>query len=237
MWTNEIAKWDRTTGEVSRFTIPTPHSLDYGAVMDKNDNFWIAEWTACKIAKFDTNTEKFTEYTPLSKPCTMRRLSVDHNGNVWYALDSVGKIGMMDAETGKMVEYTEPVKFGFPYDIKEDHDYNLWIADSGQGGGIIKFEPRDQEVHLLSDRAANRHAQARNLQREFDLVYDAIGRCQADGARRFVSGQVENQLAGSQLLTGFRKGTARRQWRARQDWPATGFLWPSAHKLPGKLIR
>ena len=145
MWTNEIAKWDRKTGEVSRFTIPTPHSLDYGAVMDKNDNFWIAEWTACKIAKFDTNTEKFTEYTPLSKPCTMRRLSVDHNGNVWYALDSVGKIGMMDTKTGKMVEYTEPVKFGFPYDIKEDHDYNLWIADSGQGGGIIKFDPRSKK--------------------------------------------------------------------------------------------
>ena len=80
--------------------------------------------------------------TPLSKPCTMRRLSVDHNGNIWYALDSVGKIGMMDTKTGKMVEYTEPVKFGFPYDIKEDHDYNLWIADSGQGGGIIKFEPK-----------------------------------------------------------------------------------------------
>jgi streptogramin lyase len=145
MWTNEIAKWDRKTGEVSRFTIPTPHSLDYGAVMDKNDNFWIAEWTACKIAKFDTNTEKFTEYEPLSKPCTMRRLSVDHNGNVWYALDSVGKIGMMDTKTGKMVEYTEPVKFGFPYDIKEDHDYNLWIADSGQGGGIIKFEPKTKK--------------------------------------------------------------------------------------------
>ena len=31
---------------------------------------------------------------------------------------------------------------GIPYDIQEDHDYNLWIADSGQGGGLIKFEPK-----------------------------------------------------------------------------------------------
>jgi virginiamycin B lyase len=151
MWTNEIAKWDRKTGEVSRFTIPTPYSLDYGAVMDQKDNFWIAEWTACKIAKFDTNTEKFTEYTPLSNPCTMRRLSVDHNGMVWYALDSVGKIGMFNPNTGKMVEYTEPVKFGFPYDIKEDHDYNLWIADSGQGGGLIKFDPRSKKFTYYPD--------------------------------------------------------------------------------------
>jgi streptogramin lyase len=97
------------------------------------------------MAKFDTNTEKFTEYIPLSKPCTMRRLSVDHNGMVWYALDSVGKIGMLDPTTGKIVEYAEPVQFGFPYDIQEDHDYNLWIADSGQGGALIKFDPQTKK--------------------------------------------------------------------------------------------
>ena len=145
MYTNEIAKWDRKTGEVSRFTLPTPYSSPYGAVVDQKDNVWVAEWTACKMAKFDTSTDKFTEYAPLSKPCTMRRLSVDHNGMVWYALDSVGKIGMLNPTTGKMVEYTEPVPFSFPYDIKEDHDYNLWIADSGQGGGLIKFDPRTKK--------------------------------------------------------------------------------------------
>jgi streptogramin lyase len=145
MWTSEIAKYDAKTSEVSRFKMPTPYSLPYGAVTDKKDNFWVAEWTACKIAKFDSTTDKFTEYIPPSKPCTMRRLSVDHAGNVWYALDSVGKIGMLNPDTGKMVEYTEPVKFGFPYDIKEDHDYNLWIADSGEGGGLIKFDPRSKK--------------------------------------------------------------------------------------------
>lgn len=145
MYTDEVAKWDRETGKVSRFTVPTPHSGPYGGVMDKNDNVWVAEWFACKMARFNTNTENFTEFTPLSKPCTMRRLSVDHNGMVWFALDSVGKIGMLNPSTGQVVEYAEPVKFGFPYDIQEDHDYNFWIADSGQGGGLIKFEPRTRK--------------------------------------------------------------------------------------------
>jgi streptogramin lyase len=151
MYTNEVSKWDRETGKVSRFTLPTPYSSPYGGVMDKKDNMWVAEWFSCKMAKFDTNTEKFTEYVPLSKPCTMRRLSVDHNGMVWYALDSVGKIGMLNPNTGKVVEYAEPVKFGFPYDIQEDHDYNLWIADSGQGGGLIKFEPRTKKFTYYPD--------------------------------------------------------------------------------------
>ena len=144
-WSNEIGKWDRKTQEVSRFKVPTPYTMPYGAVIDKNDNIWMAEWFGCKIAKFDTKTEKFTEYLPLSKPCTMRRLSVDHNGMVWYALDSVGKIGVFNPATEKVVaEYTVPGKGSFPYDIKEDHDGNFWIADSGQGGALIKFEQRTQ---------------------------------------------------------------------------------------------
>jgi virginiamycin B lyase len=142
MWTNEIAKWDRQTGEVSRFTVPTGYSAPYGMVIDKKDNLWIAEWFACKIARFDTGDRTFTEFTPPTKPCNIRRVFVDHAGMVWYALDSRGKIGVLDPATGKMTEYDEPVPFGFPYDIQEDSENNLWIADSGQGGGLYKFEPR-----------------------------------------------------------------------------------------------
>ena len=145
-WSNELGKWDRKTQAVSRFSLPTPYAFPYGAVMDKNDNIWAAEWFACKMAKFDTNTSKFTEYVPLTKPCTMRRLSVDQNGMVWYALDSPGKIGTLNPNTGKIVaEYPIPVKGAFPYDIQQDHDGNMWIADSGQGGSLIKFDPRTQK--------------------------------------------------------------------------------------------
>jgi streptogramin lyase len=43
------------------------------------------------------------------------------------------------------------MKLGFPYDIQEDHDYNLWIADSGQGGGLIKFEPPTKKFTYYPD--------------------------------------------------------------------------------------
>jgi streptogramin lyase len=143
-WANEVAKWDRSTGEISRYKMPTDNSFTYGMVIDKNDKLWIADWWRCKVTKFDPSNTQFTEYPALTRPCTMRRVFVDHNGMVWYALESAGKIGMLDPNTGKMVEYNEPVKWGFPYDIQEDHDYNLWIADSGQGGALVKFEPRSK---------------------------------------------------------------------------------------------
>jgi streptogramin lyase len=143
-WANEVAKWDRTTGEISRYKSPTDNSFAYGMVMDKNDKLWFADWWRCKVTKFDPETTQFVEYPALTRPCTMRRVFVDHNGMVWYPLESAGKIGMLDPNSGKMVEYAEPVKWGFPYDIQEDHDYNLWIADSGQGGGLIRFEPRSK---------------------------------------------------------------------------------------------
>jgi streptogramin lyase len=143
-WANEVAKWDRSTGEISRFKMPTDNSFTYGMVIDKNDKLWIADWWRCKVTKFDPSNTQFIEYPALTRPCTMRRVFVDHNGMVWYALESAGKIGMLDPNTGKMVEYNEPVKWGFPYDIQEDHDYNLWIADSGQGGALVKFEPQSK---------------------------------------------------------------------------------------------
>jgi streptogramin lyase len=145
MWTNQVAKYDRQTGEVSRFDVPSPFGAAYGEVIDKQDNMWIAEWINCKIEKFDTKTEKFTEFTPPDKPCNERRLFVDHAGMVWIPLDWPGKIESLDPKTGKFTSYKEPVPYAFPYDIQEDSMNNLWIADSGQGGGLYKFEPKTKK--------------------------------------------------------------------------------------------
>ena len=143
-WANEVAKWDRTTGEVSLFKTPTDHSFAYGMVVDKNDKVWFADWWRCKATKLDPTNNQWIEYIPLSRPCTMRRLSSDHDGMVWYALEYPGKIGMIDPNTNKIVEYAMPVKWSFPYDIKEDHNYDMWIVDSGQGGALIKFEKKSK---------------------------------------------------------------------------------------------
>ena len=137
---NAIAKWDRTTGEVSLYKTPTDNSFAYGMVMDKNDKVWLADWWRCKVTKFDPVENQWIEYAPLTRPCTMRRVFADHNGMIWYALEWPGKIGMLDPNTTKIVEYAMPLKWSFPYDIQQDHNENYWIADSGQGGALVKFD-------------------------------------------------------------------------------------------------
>ena len=52
-----LSKWERATNKVSVFRLPTPHSIVYGVVADRNDNIWIAQWSGGKIAKFDTQQQ------------------------------------------------------------------------------------------------------------------------------------------------------------------------------------
>ena len=81
-----LSKWDRATGEVSVFRIPTPHAVPYGVVADKNDNIWIALWSGGKIVKFDTSNNSWTEFTTTTYPAHTRRLNVDKDNNIWWGI-------------------------------------------------------------------------------------------------------------------------------------------------------
>ena len=142
---NRIGRWDRQTAKITLYEPPTPNSFPYGIVLGKDDTVYMAEFTGCKVAKFDPKTEKWTEFTPPTKPCLMRRLGIDSKGTVWYALFGGNKIGKIDPKSGKITEYTMPVPFGNPYDIWPDQPDNMWISDGGQGGALIKFDPRTEK--------------------------------------------------------------------------------------------
>lgn len=143
-YTDQLAKWDRKTQEISRFDVPTAHSFPYGAYADKKDNIWLAEWFRCKVAKFDPETEKFTEYALPNPPCTVKRLSVDSKGIAWYVADG-GRLGSIEPKSAKIAEYEMPVAYSSGYDVQPDAQDNLWISDSGQGGAILKFDRATRE--------------------------------------------------------------------------------------------
>ena len=139
---SRLGKWDRKTEKITLYAPPTPNSSPYGVVVDKDDTIWLAEFRAGKIAHYNPATEKWTEYLPLTQPCVIRRLSLDSKGTVWYGVFSSGKLGKLDPKTGKMVEYEMPMPYSQPYDVWPDREDNIWIGDGGQGGTMIKFDPR-----------------------------------------------------------------------------------------------
>ena len=167
-----LSKWDRATGEVSVFRIPTPHAIPYGVVADKNDNIWIALWSGGKIVKFDTSNNSWTEYTTTTYPAHTRRLNVDKDNNIWWGIYSAGKrdgkLVKLDKETGKMTEWTIPQQNAEPYDVAPDPEGNIWAPDVGQrtdgeyGATLWRFNPKTEEFTFYPK--PQRHADSPKIQ-------------------------------------------------------------------------
>ncbi|MGH9783989.1 MAG: virginiamycin B lyase family protein [Terriglobia bacterium] len=140
-----IGKWDVKTGKTKVWPTPTADAGAYGMSVDRNDKVWFAEYRKCKVAMFDPATEKFTEYNSPSAPCTIRRPGIDGSGNVWYGVYSKGMLGKIDPKTGKVSEWKLPMPNASPYDAVGDPSGNIWVSDGGQGGTMIKFDPRTEK--------------------------------------------------------------------------------------------
>ncbi|MBM3778848.1 MAG: hypothetical protein FJW23_11540 [Acidimicrobiia bacterium] len=143
-----LSKFEKATGKVTTHIPPTRTPNMYGVVPDANDNVWVSLWTAGVIAKFDTRTNQWTEYRPPTPNAVIRRPQVDADNNVWFGIYAAGKrpakLVKLDQATGRMTEWTLPWDDGQPYDVNPDPDGNIWMTDSGQGGTLVKFDPRTE---------------------------------------------------------------------------------------------
>jgi streptogramin lyase len=145
-----LSKWERATNKVTVYRVPTPHSIPYGIVADRNDNIWMAQWSGGKLAKFDTSNNQWTEFTPPTYPSQIRRLNVDSKNNIWTGIWAAGKrpgkLAKLDQTTGKFTEYNVPWPNSQPYDVAEDAEGYIWFADSpapDRAAAIGRFNPRD----------------------------------------------------------------------------------------------
>ena len=143
-----LSKYERATGKVTVFPVPTHNAIVYGVIADRTDNIWMALWDSGNIAKFDTHTNAWTIFTPPTYPGHVRRLNVDAQNNIWFGIWSAGKrpgkLVKLDQSSGKMTEYTIPRQYAQPYDVMQDTEGNIWSADAGGSAAAIwKFNPRD----------------------------------------------------------------------------------------------
>tara|TARA_Y100000588_G_scaffold381218_1_gene466478 strand:+ start:1420 stop:3336 length:1917 start_codon:yes stop_codon:yes gene_type:complete len=167
-----LSKWDRATGEVSVFRIPTPHAIPYGVVADRDDNIWIALWSGGKIVKFDTSNNSWTEFTAPTYPAHTRRLNVDAQNNIWWGIYSAGKrsgkLVKLDQGSGKMTEWDIPQQNAEPYDVAPDPEGNIWSADVGQrtdgeyGASLWRFDPQSERFTFYPK--PQRHADSPKIQ-------------------------------------------------------------------------
>ena len=142
---NGLGKWNRETKKMTTYRMPSPSSMPYGVIVDKNDNVWIAESRRSKVVKLDAKTGAMTEFAPPTQPALIRRLNVDVDGTtIWFGLYSAGKLERLDQTTGKITEYTIPHQGSQPYDEVVQDNGEVWIADGSQGGALIKFNPKNE---------------------------------------------------------------------------------------------
>ena len=140
---DRLGKWDRTTGKLTRWKIPTANGRPYGIVVDRQDNVWFGNLHTCTVTRFDQETEEFTEYVVPSAPCALRRPGLDSKGNVWYGSFSGGTIGKIDPKTDEITEY-EVGRFVEPYETYVDLEDRVWISDGGQNM-LIRFDPETEQ--------------------------------------------------------------------------------------------
>jgi virginiamycin B lyase len=146
-----LAKYERETGKVTVFPMPSTNAIPYGVVPDRNDNLWIADWGTGKIMRFDTHTNTWIEFTPPTYPGQTRRPNVDYQNNIWWGIWAAGKrpgkLAKLDQTTLRITEYTVPEQNAQPYDVVPDLEGNIWFADSptaDRSAMIGKFNPKDQ---------------------------------------------------------------------------------------------
>jgi len=190
--TDGAVKLDPQTGKYTIYTIPTKGKSTYGIDADKNDNIWIAQPTADKIAFIDAQTGETSEvavnqvdtkgievtdkdrevYATMGGQNTSpflqvgpRRLAADKTGDsVWIAEHFANRIAKIDIRTRKITEYPMPHPYMQPYAIAVDKDHMVWTT-SITSDRIVKFDPATEkftEYDLPTRGTESRHIYADN---------------------------------------------------------------------------
>jgi streptogramin lyase len=186
-----IGKYDRETGKVEVYRIPTNSAIPYGMAVDRNDNVWSALWNFGKITKFDPTNKQWTEFTPPTYPGNMRRgVGVDSKNNVWTGIYAAGnrpaKLAKLDQTTGRFTEYSIPRRGSQPYEATADFEDNIWFPDTSPPVNqpvLGKFDPRDQSFTFYPKPQVN--ADSPKLQHTTDGAVWYTARTGAPGATGF----------------------------------------------------
>ncbi|HEU4782193.1 MAG TPA: hypothetical protein VFS83_02525, partial [Ktedonobacterales bacterium] len=111
MVTNQLARIDPKTGQVTEWTPPGGKYNIMAAAIDRQGDVWFTEQAANYIGRFDLATETFKTYpldTAIAPRMAPQDLAFDANGQLWFTLLG-GRIGRLDPATGAIQSWQIPV--------------------------------------------------------------------------------------------------------------------------------
>ena len=116
-----------TTGSITEYPIPTPHSNPHSIAVGSDGNLWFTEDQ--KIGKI-TTTGFVTEYSLPQTNSHAWGVTAGPDGNLWYADHGGNRIGKITT-TGSITEYPLPSlpTTGNPAEITVGPDGNLWFTE------------------------------------------------------------------------------------------------------------
>jgi virginiamycin B lyase len=172
MVTNQLARIDPQTGQVTEWTPPGGKYNIMATAIDRQGNVWFTEQAANYIGRFDPATKTFKTYpldTAIAPRMAPQDLAFDVHGQLWFTLLG-GRIGRLDPTTGAIQSWKIPVPSG----ATRSYPFSLAITPSGiwfgylNGGAVGRLDPTTGKVTLLP--LANHQAAV------YAMAADASGR-------------------------------------------------------------
>ena len=160
MVTNQLARIDPKTGQISEWTPPGGKYNIMATAIDRQGKVWFTEQAANYIGRFDPATQTFTIYsldTAIAPRMAPQDLAFDANGKLWFTLLG-GRIGQLDPTTGAMQSWEAPR----PQGANRSYPFSLAVTPDGvwfgylTGGTLGKLDPATGKVTLIP--LANRQA-------------------------------------------------------------------------------
>jgi virginiamycin B lyase len=150
MVTNQLARIDPKTGQVTEWTPPGGKYNIMATAIDRQGDVWFTEQAANYIGRFDPATETFKTYpldTAIAPRMAPQDLAFDANGQLWFTLLG-GRIGRLDPATGAIQSWQIPV----PQGATRSYPFSLAVTSSGvwfgylNGGAVGRLDPATGKV-------------------------------------------------------------------------------------------
>lgn len=121
-----------TTSLIQNFSLPTPNAGPNAIIPGGNGTFWVAEFSAGKIAELFPSNRTFHEFNIPESGAVPVSLALDQFGMIWFSDQKLGSPGIwsLNATTGVFKKYPIPTAKALPLFVLVDSQHDVWFTET-----------------------------------------------------------------------------------------------------------